>query len=95
MTRSAFRQHAELRGLGQQSVLVQQPGAVRRDLDSRADLAELPGAFQHAHSQPLAGQRERGGQAADPSADDDHVPVSHSHGPSVAGIRARFPPERG
>ena len=42
-------QDTQLLRLVQQPVLVQDPGAVGGDLDSRSDLAELLSAFQDAH----------------------------------------------
>src|SRR5262245_26796997 len=44
---------------------------VRPHLDAVADLAELRGLLEHSDPAPLERQRERGGQAADPTAGDE------------------------
>jgi hypothetical protein len=88
----AVREHAEPPGVVEQAVGAQDAGAVGRDLQARADLAELRGALEHAHAESLAGQRERGGQAADAAADHEHVGLYRAHRaglPCVTGDRLR------
>jgi hypothetical protein len=69
----AGRQHAEPLGLVEQAVVVEDAGAVGGELEAGPDLGELGRALEHPHPEALAGQRERGREAADAAADDDHV----------------------
>ena len=52
---------------------LENPCAVRSDLQARAHFTELVRALEQADRRALAGQRERGGRAADSAAGDDHV----------------------
>ncbi len=66
-----------LKAIGQhlleQPPRLQNPGPVRSDLQTRADLPELRRALEQRDRGTLAGQRERGGRAADSAAGDDDV----------------------
>jgi hypothetical protein len=61
----------------QQAVVVQDAGAVGRELNTRPDLTELFRLLQDPHLQAEPGQRESGTQPADAAADDDDVRGAH------------------
>lgn len=85
-------EHAEGDGLVEKAVRVEDAGAVRGELEARADLAELRGPFVEPYPQALAGEGEGRGEAADAAADDEDVgaaafrPRGHLPLPSGAGL---------
>lgn len=66
-------QHTELVGLVEQSVLVEDAGAVGGDLHLGAHFPELRRALEHAHAKTGPEQRVGGAEPADAAADDDDV----------------------
>ncbi len=61
------------------------------DVDDSGLTPGIPAGFEHPHRQPAGGQRQRGGQAADPGPDDQDLATAISahraSGPRALGGR--------
>jgi hypothetical protein len=74
------RKHGERRDRVEHAEVFERVRRVRRELQSRADLAELRGAFEHVHRAADARDRERRRKPADPAAGDQQRERAHTTG---------------
>jgi len=67
--------------LGADAERVEGREGIRRELDSGADLADLGGLLEDLDAKAALREGERGGEAADPGAGDDHGALLSGHRP--------------
>ena len=87
--------HRECTDRLDQSEQFEHPEHVRTKLDAGADLLKLDGLLDDPRRDPLARQRERGGEPANAAADDQDFaisPIVHTFVPSGRILEGVFPP---